>query len=188
MKQILLSVLLFCGVFTGVIAGQSRGLTLSVDIQNVPVLALKDMNEVADLQVGNPDGMPAVIEAVTVDLSSLSEGDTAGLAILQGKYAYVGITRRNDGYHAVMYSEDKEIESFAIGENEIRLRAECDFEDGRDEVRFLIDAGDGFKAIGDVHKMQFTLDHFTGARFALFVMSEKTVGGQAAFSDFRYFR
>ena len=70
MKQILLSVLLFCSVFTGVIARQSRGLTLSVDIQNVPVLALKDMNEVAALQVGNPDGMPAVIEAVTVDLSS----------------------------------------------------------------------------------------------------------------------
>ena len=131
---------------------------------------------------------PCCSAEVTVDLSSLSEGDTAGLAILQGKYAYVGITRRNDGYHAVMYSEDKEIESFAIGENEIRLRAECDFEDGRDEVRFLIDTGDGFKAIGDAHKMQFTLDHFTGARFALFVMSEKTVGGQAAFSDFRYFR
>ena len=131
---------------------------------------------------------PRCSAEVTVDISSLSEGDTAGLAILQGKYAYVGITRRNDGYHAVMYSEDKEIESFAIGGNEVRLRAECDFEDGRDEVRFLIDTGDGFRSIGDVHKMQFTLDHFTGARFALFVMSEKTVGGQAAFSDFGYFR
>lgn len=131
---------------------------------------------------------PRCSAEVTVDLSSLSEGDTAGLAILQGKYAYVGITRRNDGYHAVMNSEDKEIESFAIGGNEIRLRAECDFEDGRDEVRFLIDTGDGFRSIGDVHKLQFTLDHFTGARFALFVMSEKTVGGQASFSDFRYFR
>ena len=103
---------------------------------------------------------PRCSAEVTVDLSSLNEGDTAGL----------------------------EIESFAIGGNEIRLRAECDFEDGRDEVRFLIDTGDGFRSIGDVHKMQFTLDHFTGARFALFVMSEKTVGGQAAFSDFRYFR
>ena len=87
-----------------------------------------------------------------------------------------------------MYSEDKEIGSLKLDGSKIDLRAECDFEGGRDEVRFLVDTGDGYKVIGEIHKMQFTLDHFTGARFALFVMSEKTVGGEASFSDFRYKR
>ena len=131
---------------------------------------------------------PRCSAEVTVDFSFLNEGDTAGLSILQGKYAYVGITRRSDGYYAVMYSEDKEVEALKIEESKIDLRCDCDFEGGRDEARFLIDTGDGFKAIGEPHKMQFTLDHFTGARFALFVMSQKTVGGQAVFSDFRYKR
>ncbi|MBO7363339.1 MAG: acetyl xylan esterase, partial [Lachnospiraceae bacterium] len=39
---------------------------------------------------------------------------------------------------------------------------------------------------GSDHKLRFRLDHFTGCRFGLFMMSEKKEGGSAAFSDFIY--
>ena len=43
-----------------------------------------------------------------------------------------------------------------------------------------------FIRIGTEHKLRFRLDHFTGCRFGLFVMSELAPGGTAAFSDFIY--
>ena len=42
------------------------------------------------------------------------------------------------------------------------------------------------KKIGSDHKLEFKLDHFTGARFGLFIYSTKEIGGSARFSDFIY--
>ncbi len=42
------------------------------------------------------------------------------------------------------------------------------------------------KKLGKSHKMEFKLDHFTGARFGLFVYSTKEIGGSAGFSNFVY--
>ena len=42
------------------------------------------------------------------------------------------------------------------------------------------------KKLGSDHKMEFKLDHFTGARFGLFVYSTKEIGGSASFSNFIY--
>ena len=45
---------------------------------------------------------------------------------------------------------------------------------------------DDFKVLGPEKKLYFKLDHFTGARFGLFVYSTKKIGGSAVFSDFTY--
>ncbi len=42
-------------------------------------------------------------------------------------------------------------------------------------------------ALGVAHKLQFKLDHFTGARFGLFVYSTSKIGGSASFKSFNYF-
>ena len=42
------------------------------------------------------------------------------------------------------------------------------------------------KKLGSDHKLEFKLDHFTGARFGLFIYSTKEIGGNARFSDFIY--
>ena len=39
---------------------------------------------------------------------------------------------------------------------------------------------------GVINKLQFKLDHFTGARFGLFIYSTKEAGGSANFSNFVY--
>ena len=43
-----------------------------------------------------------------------------------------------------------------------------------------------WEKVGISHQMKFRLDHFTGARFGLFVYSSKEAGGRAGFSDFKY--
>ena len=45
----------------------------------------------------------------------------------------------------------------------------------------------GFVRIGTDIKLEYKLDHFTGARFGLFVYSTKQPGGRAAFSEFVYY-
>ena len=41
-------------------------------------------------------------------------------------------------------------------------------------------------SFGPANKLQFKLDHFTGARFGLFIYSTKEAGGSASFSNFIY--
>lgn len=88
------------------------------------------------------------------------------------------------------------------------LRIEADFTMMKDEAEFFYstdesleenrnESGNGkgctqtpeaceWKQLGITHKMAFRLDHFTGARFGLFIYSTEQSGGSAVFSDFRY--
>ncbi|MDZ7835670.1 MAG: hypothetical protein U5K84_10525 [Alkalibacterium sp.] len=43
---------------------------------------------------------------VTVDASSLRDGDVAGICALQGAYALAGITRERDRYYLVMKAKE----------------------------------------------------------------------------------
>ena len=72
-------------------------------------------------------------------------------------------------------------EEFELDKNEINVSCETVFADEKDECVFFIDG----KKIGDVHKLVFRLDHFTGVRYGLFAYSTKEIGGEAAFSDFQ---
>ena len=65
-------------------------------------------------------------------------------------------------------------------------RAEVRFAEGKGEVRYSLQDGNDWKQLGDSYTMVFTLDHFTGCRFGLFLYSTRETGGYADFSDFRY--
>ena len=54
-----------------------------------------------------------------------------------------------------------------------------------DEAKFSYKEDEsGWKNVETVHKLAFRLDHFTGARFGLFIYSTIVEGGEARFSDF----
>ncbi|WP_026653932.1 glycoside hydrolase 43 family protein [Butyrivibrio proteoclasticus] len=55
-----------------------------------------------------------------------------------------------------------------------------------DTAVFSYSNGADFTQLGCQHKLQFKLDHFTGARFGLFMYSTKEAGGSATFSNFVY--
>lgn len=157
---------------------------------------------------------PGCVAEVTVDALGLKEGDYAGICALQGCYGMAAVTKRNGEFVIVMHTREAEDDSLMAMEADceegtewevvklselaqddaaVRLRAEVDFIEMKDEVRFFYQTGcnEGetvWKQIGPVHKLYFKLDHFTGCRFGLFAYATKEIGGTAAFRAFEYYK
>jgi len=158
---------------------------------------------------------PGCSAEITIDASHLNDGDCAGLCALQGDYCWVGIEKRDGKLYAVMYSQKEERDIWDLSkdpadlleermitsagatkeeaksasekakESAFRVRIHVNFADEKDEAICGIFRDGKWEKIGGVHKLSFRLDHFTGARFGLFVYSTKESGGKAGFSDFR---
>ena len=137
--------------------------------------------------------MPWCAAEVTVDARNIREGDTAGLCMLTGTYALVGITRRGDHFELVMIvrntgkGEETEFARIPVNHPVVRLRSEAVLETKRDETRFFWQNGGVWEQVGPNHPIRFTLDHFCGCRFGLFMYSKAETGGSADFSRFTYF-
>ncbi len=147
--------------------------------------------------------------SVIVDGTDLNDGDYTGLAVLESHYCFIGVTKRSGLYYLVMGK--RELESDDIwGERHddepfdeaaciqldspiVRLHSSICFEPdlssstANDTASFSFSKENGLpEKFGTDHKLCFKLDHFTGARFALFLYSTLTTGGCASFSDFSY--
>lgn len=135
---------------------------------------------------------PGCDAEVTVDAEKIRNGDTAGLCLLISHYSLIGITREEDRAYLTVRGrrpgEKTETESARIPVPglKVRLRAEVRFEGGKGEVRYFHMDGNEWKQLGDPYSMIFTLEHFVGCRFGLFLYAKKETGGAADFSDFRY--
>lgn len=145
---------------------------------------------------------PSCAAEVSVDALDLREGDYAGLCALQGCYGMVAITKREGKYWLVMKRRAAHDDSLMAMETDgspgneeeivpmegasVRLRAQVDFEQMKDEIIFCYHNGTEFVQIGKPHKLYFKMDHFTGCRFGLFLYATKEVGGKATFHHFTY--
>lgn len=145
---------------------------------------------------------PGCQATVTVDASGLKDGDTAGLIGLEGCYGMIGIRREGGKYYFVKLVRTNIEKPFQIGFTDrepgevlhkeeiegplVTFRLKANFDDMKDLLDFYVLKENEWTQIGESHKMRFGLDHFTGARFGLCVFSEKEMGGEAAFSDFKY--
>lgn len=140
---------------------------------------------------------------VTLDASGLNKGDYAGLCILQSNYAYVGVKKGTDSLNLITVKREvhndftkglrndtkpgEECTSIPLKTNIIRLRIDADFNQMNDTaILSYIDGNGVTHTLGSPVKLKFMLDHFTGARFGLFIFSTKKSGGKAVFSDFKY--
>lgn len=133
---------------------------------------------------------PTCSGTVALDGSRMRDGDYAGLALLQRRYAFVGVTRVGAEWSVVMVSAGsgtaREVKSVPLPRKVVYLRAQCDFQDRRDHASFLYSLdGRRWLPIGEPLKMVYTLPHFMGYRFALFNYATRNAGGAA---DFDYFR
>ena len=140
---------------------------------------------------------------VTIDATLLNDGDFAGLSAFQGDYALVGIRKENGKHYAVMSSyTNPSNDVWKLGEEPALCEEKIEIEEPVLKVSVRAHFGTSplepdyaecfayingeKKKIGSDRKLRFRLDHFTGCRFGLFMMSEKKEGGSAAFSDFVY--
>ena len=173
---------------------------------------------------------PCCGSSVTVDGSTLNDGDYAGLAVLESHYCFIAVTKRSGKYYLVMGKRElenngiwgerhddepfDEVSCIPLESPVVRLCSSICFDhslsdqstgaeimhaknggetyrlsypSADDTARFFFSTENGLpQRFGTDHKLCFKLDHFTGARFALFLYSTLSIGGSASFSDFTY--
>lgn len=133
---------------------------------------------------------PQCTGTVLMDIQNMQNGDFAGLGALQGTNGFVGVKKEDDGHFLIMKKgtpdSQEEIEAVSLNQDFVYLRIAFDFKNLADKAWFFYSLdGETWHQIGDILQMRYTLDHFTGYRFALFNYATKTTGG---FVDFDYFR
>ena len=107
------------------------------------------------------------------------EQETSSTFEMKGKYELV-MRGRNAGRQ-----EETEYARIPYPDSSVRFRAEASF--GKTEnVRFMWMNSGEWKQLGPCHSLRFTLDHFCGARFGLFMYATMETGGGSSFSSFRY--
>lgn len=136
---------------------------------------------------------PSCEAVAKMDISGMKDGDTAGLAALQGKFAFVGIRKDEDDRVQVIMCErgdghgERCIDAVDYEGHVIYFKAHFDFEESVDMVYFFYSKdGMNWKQIGKGHKLVYTLEHFMGCRIGLFSYATKEAGGYADFDYIHY--
>jgi beta-xylosidase len=132
---------------------------------------------------------PECMGSTLLDISNMKDGDFTGLALLQRMYGQVGVKMEDGKKFIVMINAGSgtavEEERVSLKESFIYLKVTCDFTDLRDEANFFYSLdGICWTKIGNVLKMQYTLPHFMGYRFALYNYATKNDGGHVDFDFF----
>ena len=142
---------------------------------------------------------PASEGSVALEPVNMKDGDIAGLVVLQAISGLVGIEQENGQKYVVMYTGDNENNRgmnatvtrraqlpFAGGR--VYFRAKCQFrtDSNSTETALFSYSMDGvnWESIGTTVNLQWTMRHFTGARFGLFNYSTREAGG---YVDFDYY-
>ena len=174
---------------------------------------------------------------VDIDAGNLSDGDYAGLCVLESSYCFIAVAKRDGKFYLVQgsrnittggfWGERHDTEGFEenacieIEEPRLTLYVYICYDhesfpgssapypathittDGTathlttddpamhlttdDTALFAYsNSGSAPNTVDSVCSLEFKLDHFTGARFGLFVYSTKEAGGSASFSNFIY--
>lgn len=119
-----------------------------------------------------------------MNVSSMKEGDVAGLAVFQNPYAYIAVKQTNGSKYIVMVNNGKPVDSVAVDQSIIYLRTIASNSSKKAAFEYSFD-NKNFKLLGSELNMQFSLKIFTGNKFCLFNYATKASGG---FVDFDWFR
>jgi beta-xylosidase len=133
---------------------------------------------------------PECSGTTAIDVANMQDGDFAGLALLQKHYGLVGVKLDGGSHSIVMVSAKSgpptEMQAVPLTQKTVFLKAECNFNDRVDTVRFFYSLdGKIWMSIGSELKMAYTLPHFMGYRFSLFNYATKAAGGFVDFDCFR---
>jgi len=133
---------------------------------------------------------PECSGSILMDISNMKDGDLAGLALLQRKYGIVGVKDSNGAKSIVMINAESgnaiQLASVSLSQKNIYLKIKCNFTNRVDSATFFYSLdGKLWTPVGGSLKMSYTIPHFMGYRFGLFIYSTKVSGGYA---DFDYFQ
>jgi len=140
---------------------------------------------------------PRCKACVSIDASGLKTGGRAGFGVLMGCFAGVFVERREDD-ELVLCIEYRAAEKWALKSFEpvkvqdimrldtpdIRIKIDMDFRDMTDTVAFSVLKGETETPLGYTHRLQYRLDHFMGARIAMYGYDTMNEGSKACFRDY----
>ena len=128
---------------------------------------------------------PESVATAEIETSGMKPGDIAGLALLNLPYAWIGISKSENGISFKQYDEQTDqVQCQKTEVSRIWLRAHCNFDTEMAEFSYSTD-GLNFQKLGAGFTMVFQLRTFQGVRFALFnYNTEYEEGGYADFNDF----
>jgi len=131
---------------------------------------------------------------VRLDVSQLTDGDRAGICILQDPYACIAVEKVGDKLQLLWqqavvtdagsnFKADQKTLDIEPVDGIIYLRAGMKYGDNRSKFYYSLD-NETWKAFGSETSMSFNLTVFVGARFGLFCYATKKAGGYADFDWF----
>ncbi len=130
------------------------------------------------------DQSQPTIATAKIEISNMSDGDIAGLAVLQDPYAYIGVEKRGKTKFIVMVNDGKTIDSVATNASIIYVKTIASNRSQKASFAYSID-NKTFKPLGNELMMKFNLKIFTGNKFCLFNYATKSLGGSVDVDWFR---
>jgi xylan 1,4-beta-xylosidase len=128
---------------------------------------------------------PESTTTVELDASGLESGDTAGLALLNAPYAWIGLVKNAEGVTVQMFDQtSRKLTNAPTTAKHIWLRVSCNFDTEESIFSWSAD-GNKFSHLGDPFIMAFQLITFQGVRLALF--NYNTAGKSGGYADFDNF-
>lgn len=132
---------------------------------------------------------PACRGIVSLDLSHMTDGDIAGLTAYCSEPGTIEVRMEGGKKELVMTDRTIEQERTELVQDQIYLRLDCDFREGRDKATFYYSLdGDVWKLLGTEFQMVYNLRHFMGNRFGIFNYATKQAGGYVDVDFFEYER
>ncbi len=134
--------------------------------------------------------------SVQADASLLQEGGRMGLGVLQGCFAGLFIEKKNGRYQLGLearVAEKQQLKSdepvsvsvlMPLFSPKARLNMDMDFTDMKDTVTFSVTLAGRTLPVGLPHRLHYRLDHFMGARIALYGYDTEETGSRAHFTGY----
>ena len=150
-------------------------------LRALPATSLWDARNTLTQRSIGPRSTPIAI----LDVGGMADGDTAGLALFNRPYAWIGVERAQ-GKNALVHFDEQSQRSTRVELAGMRvwLRAECDFLAERAQFSYSLD-GARYVNLGAPLTLVFQLTTFQGVRYALF--SFNTMGARGGVADFDSF-
>jgi hypothetical protein len=129
---------------------------------------------------------PESVATVELDGSGLEPGDTAGLALLNAPYAWIGLVKTADGIALQTFDQtNRQTNHTPSSPAHFWLRVACNFDTEQAVFSWSAD-GKEFTPLGNPFTMAYQLITFQGARVSLF--NYNTGGKTGGYADFDNFR
>lgn len=161
----------------------SRGGWLTVGSANVATDLLSARNTLTQRTFG-----PTSQCETLLDGADMVEGDYAGLCLLQKRYGQIGLLVEGGKRYIVARlmvgaQGDSLVElREPIAGPVARFKAVCDFRQRRDRAQLYYAEPQGeWRQLGPTLQMAYTIPHFMGYRFGLYMYNTKRPGGLARF-------